>query len=115
MFVLMFLMMILTRWNMKNSDKKSLDSIQKSKTTLTIVENPDTCKLYMIYIILSCISNETNNKFSILLLASFVYCGSEEPLWICAHEFTTNHECVYAICSSCKYRSEDNDKAKRRK
>ena len=52
---------------------------------------------------------------SILLLASFVYCGSGEPLWICAHAFTPNHECVYAICSNCKYKIEGNEKTKRRK
>ena len=44
-----------------------------------------------------------------------MYCGSGEPLWICAHAFTPNHECVYAICSNCKYKIEGNEKTKRRK
>ena len=41
-----------------------------------------------------------------------MYCGSDAALWVCTHAFTSNHECVYAICSICKYGIEDKDKGK---
>ena len=49
------------------------------------------------------------------MLASFVYCGSDAALWVCTHEFTSKHECVYAICSNYKYEIEDNNKQKNKK
>ena len=58
---------------------------------------------------------ETNYNFHIFILASFVYCGSDVGLWVCTHAFTSNHECVYAICSTCKYGIEDKDKGKKYK
>ena len=41
-----------------------------------------------------------------------MYCGSDAALWICKHVLTSKHECVYAICSTCKYEIEDKDKKK---
>ena len=46
-----------------------------------------------------------------------MYCRSDAALWVCTYAFTPNHECVYAICSSCKYGDEkkDNNKIKKRR
>ena len=44
-----------------------------------------------------------------------MYCGSDAALWVCTHAFTPNHECVYAICSACKYGDESKDKNKIKK
>ena len=58
---------------------------------------------------------EANHNIFIFILASFMYCGSDESLWVCTHALTTNHKCVYAICSTCKYDIEDKDKKKNTK
>ena len=44
-----------------------------------------------------------------------MYCGSDAALWVCTHAFNSKNECVYAICSTCKYGIEDKDKNKNTK
>ena len=58
---------------------------------------------------------EANDNVLIFILVSFLYCGSDAALWVCTHAFTSKHECVYAICSTCKYEIEDKNKQKNTK
>ena len=39
--------------------------------------------------------------------ANFVSCGSQKPFWHCIHVFKKTVEYVYAICSSCTLKLEN--------
>lgn len=51
--------------------------------------------------------------FCFFIAKQYVRCGNKQPLWCCRNAFTIKNECVYALCSECYGKKENESKVKR--